>query len=184
MSSVWRWRWLVLAGSALAGTASAANFEVSGVQLGMTQPQVEAARGDKIECAARAPSDTDPSQMTCVSAEFAKSKALSDTFAGQKTVIRYHLLDGHVARISFLGLPSLAFDQIVKTMETTYGKAEVESKVVRFMKSELVNKRAAWRNDAGDAIVFDKFSPGNLDRSYLNFYANSWPQNLRPKPIE
>jgi len=185
MSSVWRWRWLVLATSGLAGIASAANFEVSGVQLGMTQAQVEAARGDKIQCAARTPSDTDPSQATCVSTEFAKKKGLSDTFAGQKTVIRYHILDGHVARISFLGMPSLAFDHIVKAMESTYGKAEVASWITRVaIKSELVNKRATWRNDAGDAIVFDKFTAGNLDRSYLNFYGESWPQALRPKPVE
>ena len=182
MSSILRWTLLVLAGSALTSVASAATFVVNGVQLGMTQAQVESVLGDKITCTARAPSPTDPSQMTCVSTEFANKKALSDTFAGQKTVIRYHILDGHVARISFLGLPSLAFDHVVKTMEGTYGKAKIESKEVRFMKSDLIDKHATWRNDAGDEIVFDKYSPGNLDRSFLNFYAVAYPQAMRANP--
>jgi len=184
MRTLGSWRWTVLGALGLASIASAANFEVDGVQLGMSQAQVEAAQSGKLKCSPRAPSDADPSQVTCVSAAFADKKTLSDTFAGQKTVIRYHILDGHVARISFLGMPSLAFDHIVKTMEATYGKPEVASWTTRLMKSELVNKRATWSNEAGDAIVFDKFVAGNVDRSFLNFYSKSWPDNLRPKPVD
>jgi hypothetical protein len=176
----------LLAGFAVAGIASAAGYEVNGVQLGMTQAEVQAVFGDKIQCTARSPSGTDPSQVTCVSAAFAQKKALSDTFAGMKTVIRYHVLDGHVARISFLGLPSMAFDHIVTTMEKTYGKANVAKKDVRvgIKSSEMVNKRATWHNDAGDEIVFDKYTAGNLDRGYLNFYSAAYPQSLRPAPVE
>jgi len=185
MSTVQRLRWALLAGISIAGVASAASYEVNGVRLGMTQADVQAAFGDKIECTSRSPSDTDPSQVTCVSTAFAQKKVLSDTFVGLKTVIWYHVLDGHVAWISFLGLPSMAFDDVVKRMEKTYGKADVASQDVRIgIKSELVNKRATWRNDAGDAIVFDKYTAGNLDRSYLNFYSSSWPQSLRPAPVD
>jgi len=186
MCTVQRLRWVLLAGFAVAGIASAAGYEVNGVQLGMTQAEVQAVFGDKIQCTARSPSGTDPSQVTCVSAAFAQKKALSDTFAGMKTVIRYHVLDGHVARISFLGLPSMAFDHIVTTMEKTYGKANVAKKDVRvgIKSSEMVNKRATWHNDAGDEIVFDKYTAGNLDRGYLNFYSAAYPQSLRPAPVE
>jgi hypothetical protein len=186
MSNVQRWRWVLLAGFCIAGIASAASYEVNGVHLGMTQPEVQALFGDKITCSARSPSDTDPSQVTCVSTAFAQKKVLSDTFVGLKTVIWYHVLDGHVAWISFLGLPSMAFDDVVKRMEKTYGKANVASKDINvgIKSSEMVNKLATWRNDAGDAIVFDKYTAGNLDRSYLNFYSDSWPHNLRLAPVD
>ena len=186
MSTAQRWRWVLLAGFGVAGIANAASYEVNGVHLGMTQAEVQAVFGDKITCTARSPSDTDPSQVTCVSTAFAQKKVLSDTFVGLKTVIWYHVLDGHVAWISFLGLPSMAFDDVVKRMEKTYGKADVASKDINIgiKSSEMVNKRATWRNDAGDAIVFDKYTAGNLDRSYLNFYSASWPQILRPAPVD
>ena len=179
-------RWILMTGIGLAGIANAANFAVNGVHLGMTQTEVQAVFGDKIQCTERSPNDTDPSQMTCVSTAFAQKKVLSDTFVGLKTVIWYHVLDGHVAWISFLGLPSMAFDDVVKRMEKTYGKADVASKDINIgiKSSEMVNKRATWHNDAGDAIVFDKYTAGNLDRSYLNFYSASWPQNLRPAPVD
>jgi hypothetical protein len=149
------------------------------------QDELQAKVGDKVECAARAPNDTDPSQATCVSKAFSKDKKLSDTFAGQKTVLRYHILDGRVARISFLGFPSMAFDHIVRTMEATYGKADVVSRDVQVaIKSELVNKHATWRNDAGEAIVFDKYSAGNLHRAYLNFYSGSYPKSMRPAAVD
>jgi hypothetical protein len=172
---------LFLAAFAAAGSARAANFEVNGVHLGMTREEVQAALGNNIECTDRAPSDIDPSQATCISAAFLKDKTLSDTFAGQKTVIKYHILDGRVARISFLGFPSMAFDHIVKAMETTYGKANVVSEDARVtVRAELVNKRATWGSEGGDMIVFQKYSPGNLDRAYLNFYADSYPKAVRP----
>ena len=80
----------------------------------------------------------------------------------------------------------MAFDDVVKRMEKTYGKATVASKDINIgiKSSEMVNKRATWKNDAGDAIVFDKYTPGNLDRSYLNFYRTSWPQSLRPAAVD
>jgi hypothetical protein len=186
MGTVQRLRWILLAGLGVSGVASATGYEVNGVHLGMTQAEVQAVFGDKIQCTARSPSDSDPSQVTCASTAFVQKKTLSDTFAGQKTVIRYHVLDGHVARISFLGLPSMAFDHIVTTMEKTYGKADVAKKDVRvgIKSSEMVNKRAKWHNDAGDEIVFDKYTAGNLDRGFLNFYAASYPQSLRPAPVE
>ena len=186
MGTVQRLRWILLAGFGITGIASAASFEVNGVHLGMTQAEVQAVFGDKITCTARSPSDTDPSQATCVSTAFAQKKVLSDTFVGLKTVIWYHVLDGHVAWISFLGLPSMAFDDVVKRMEKTYGKADVASQDINIgiKSSEMVNKRATWHNDAGDAIVFDKYTAGNLDRSYLNFYGPSFPQNLRPAPVD
>jgi len=186
MSTLLRSRYILLAGIGLAGIANAANFDVGGVHLGMTQAEVQGVFGDKIQCSERSPSDKDPSQATCVSTTFARNKTLSDTFAGQKTVIRYHVLDGRVARISFLGLPSMAFDHIVKTMETTYGKATVASRDVHvgIKSSEMVNKRATWHNDAGDQIVFDKYTAGNLDRAYLNFYSTAYPRNLRPAPVD
>jgi len=176
---------ILLLGLAISAFANAAEYSVNGVQLGMSQEQVQALFGDKIACSPRTPSDTDPSQATCVNAAFAKDKSRSDTFAGQKTVIWYHILDGKVARISFLGFPSMAFDHIVSAMEPTYGKPKVVSRVMRAgPKSELVNKRATWGAEGDDAIVFDKYSAGNLDRSYLNFYAVSFPQAVRPKPVE
>jgi len=186
MSTAQRSRWVLLAGFGVAGIASAASYEVNGVRLGMTQAEVQAVFGDKIACSARSPSDIDPSQVTCVSTAFAQKKVLSDTFVGLKTVIWYHVLDGHVAWISFLGLPSMAFDDVVKRMEKTYGKADVASKDINIgiKSSEMVNKRATWHNDAGDQIVFDKYTPGNLDRSYLNFYGKSWPQALRPAAVD
>jgi hypothetical protein len=186
MSTLLRLRWALLAGIGLAGTASAAGYEVNGVHLGMTQAEVQSVLGARIQCTERSPSEKDPSQMTCVSTEFVQKKTLSDTFAGQKTVIWYHVLDGHVARISFLGLPSMAFDHIVTTMEKTYGKANVAKKDVRvgIKSSEMVNKRATWHDDAGDEIVFDKYTAGNLDRGYLNFYSAAYPQSLRPAPVE
>jgi len=186
MSTLLRLRWFLLAGIGLAGIASATGYDVNGVHLGMTQAEVQAVFGDKVQCTARTPSDSDPSQATCVSKAFVQEKTLSDTFAGQKTVIWYHVLDGHVARISFLGLPSMAFDHIVATMEKTYGKADVAKKDVRvgIKSSEMVNKRAKWHNDAGDEIVFDKYTAGNLDRGYLNFYSAAYPQSLRPAPVE
>jgi len=181
-----RVRWILLAWFGVAGVAGATGYEVNGVQLGMTQAEVQAVFGDKIQCSARAPSDTDPSQVTCVSTAFAQKKVLSDTFVGLKTVIWYHVLDGHVAWISFLGLPSMAFDDVVKRMEKTYGKADVASKDINIgiKSSDMVNKRATWHNEAGDAIVFDKYTAGNLDRSYLNFYSKSWPQSLRPAAVD
>jgi len=186
MSTLLRSQYVLLAGIGLAGIASAAGFDVNGVYLGMTQAEVQAVFADKIQCTERSPSDTDPSQATCVSTAFARNKTLSDTFAGQKTVIRYHVLDGSVARISFLGLPSMAFDHIVKTMEKTYGKANVVSRDVHvgIKSSEMVNKRATWHNDAGDEIVFDKYTAGNLDRGYLNFYSAAYPQSARPAPVQ
>jgi len=186
MSTAQRWRWVLLAAFGVAGLASAASYEVNGVHLGMTQAEVQAVFGDKIQCAAQSPSDTDPSQVTCVSTAFSQRKILSDTFVGLRTVIWYHVLDGHVAWISFLGLPSMAFDDVVKRMEKTYGKANVASRDINIgiKSSEMVNKRATWHNDAGDAIVFDKYTAGNLDRSYLNFYGKSWPQSLRPAPVD
>jgi hypothetical protein len=185
MSTVQRLRWVLLAGVAVAGIASAAGYEVNGVHLGMTQAEVQSVFGDKIQCTARSPSDADPSQVTCVSAAFAQKNPVRQ-FVGQKTVIWYHVLDGHVARISFLGLPSMAFDHIVTTMEKTYGKANVAKKDVRvgIKSSEMVNKRAKWHNDAGDEIVFDKYTAGNLDRGFLNFYSAAYPQSLRPDPVE
>jgi hypothetical protein len=180
-----RLKWILLAGLGITGISNAASYAVNGIQLGMTQEQVQAVFGDKIECTARIPSDTDPCQATCVSAAFAKDKVLSDTFVGLKTVIWYNILDGHVARISFLGFPSMAFDDIVRKMEPAYGKADVVTQDVRVgIKSELVNKRASWGNEAGEAIVFDKYSAGNLDRSYLNFYSASYPKNLRPAAVD
>src|SRR5512135_3656527 len=110
MSTAQRVRWILLAGVAAAGIASAAGYEVNGVRLGMTQAEVQGLFGDKIDCKARTPTDGDPSQVSCVAAAFSRDKVLTDTFAGQKTVIWYNLLDGHVARITFLGFPSLAFD--------------------------------------------------------------------------
>ena len=186
MGTAQRFPWILLAWFGGAGIAGAASYEVNGVHLGMTQAEVQAVFGDKIQCSERTPSDTDPAQVTCVSAAFAQKKILSDTFVGLKTVIRYHVLDGHVAWISFLGLPSMAFDDVVKRMEKTYGKADVASKDINIgiKSSEMVNKRATWHNDAGDAIVFDKYTPGNLDRSYLNFYGKDWPQSLRPAPFD
>ena len=80
MSTVQRLRWVLLAGLAVAGNASAANYAVNGVHLGMTQAEVQAVFGDKIQCSARSPTDIDPSQVTCVSAAFAQKKVLSDTF--------------------------------------------------------------------------------------------------------
>lgn len=181
MSTAQRVRWILLTGFAAAGIASAASYDVNGVRLGMTQEEVQAQLGDKIECTARTPSDADPSQVSCVSKTFSKDKVLSDTFAGQKTVIWYNLLDGHVARITFLGFPSMAFDEIVRRMEPTYGKAKVVSEDARVaVKSELVNKRATWGSEGGDMIIFQKYSPGNLDRSYLNFYGAAFPKAMRP----
>ena len=181
MNAIQRWGWFLLLAIGAAGIADAAGFVVKDVRLGMTQEDVRAQFGDKIQCSPRAASETDPSQVTCVSAAFAKYKTLSDTFAGHKTVIRYHLLDGHVARISFLGFPSLAFDSIVRSMQPMYGDATVASQTVQVsMKAKLVNKRATWRNDAGEVIIFDKYSPGNLNRSFLNFYGDSYPKNMRP----
>ncbi len=186
MSILLRLRLTLVAAIGLAGIANAAGYDVNGVHLGMTQAEVQALFGDRIQCASRSPSETDPSQMTCVSTAFVQKKTLSDTFAGQKTVVRYHVLDGHVARISFLGLPSMAFDHIVTTMEKAYGKANVAKKDVRvgIKSSELVNKRATWHNDAGDEIVFDKYTAGNLDRGFLNFYSAAYPQSVRPAPVE
>ena len=186
MSRLQALRWSLLAAFAATGIARASNFEVNRVHLGMTQADVQALFGDKIRCTARPPTDTDPSQVTCVSTAFAEKKVLSDTFVGLKTVIWYHILDDHVARISFLGLPSMAFDDVVKRMEKVYGKADVASKDINIgiKSSEMVNKRATWRNDAGDAIVFDKYTAGNLDRSYLNFYSQSYPQSSRPAPVD
>ena len=175
----------MLAAFGVAGSAHGASYDVNGVRLGMTQEQVQATLGDKTECTTRTPSDQDPSQVTCVSPVFAKKKAFSDTFVGLKTVIRYHILDEHVARISFLGFPSMAFDDIVRKMEATYGKANVVDQDVRGgIKSELVNKRATWGSEGGDMIVFDKYSAGNLDRSHLNFYSNSYPGAMRPAAVD
>jgi hypothetical protein len=179
MSAAHKFALALLLGGGAAVT-EAATFQVEGVHLGMTQEELQAQLGSKIHCSARTPSQTDPAQASCVNPAFTQNKKLSDTFAGQKTVIRYHILDGRVARISFLGFPSMAFDAIVQTMEATYGKANVASKTVRIaIKSELVDKRATWGADGGDVIVFDKYTPGNLNRAYLNFYANSYP---KPKP--
>jgi hypothetical protein len=186
MGTAQRLLWILLAWFGAVGIASAASYEVNGVHLGMTQAEVQAVFGDKITCTTQSPSDTDPSQVTCVSTAFAQKKVLSDTFVGLKTVIWYHVLDGHVAWISFLGLPSMAFDDVVQRMAKTYGKADVASKDINIgiKSSDMVNNRATWHNDAGDAIVFDKYTAGNLDRSYLNFYSNSWPQRLRPAPVD
>jgi hypothetical protein len=184
MSAAQRLTWILFLGLA-AGMAHAAAYDVNGVRLGMTQEEVQALFGDKIECAARPPSDTDPSQASCVSAKFSKDKVLVDTFAGQKTVIRYQILDGRVARITFLGFPSMAFDNMVHAMEATYGKAKVVNQDIRVgIKSELVNKRAIWGSEGGDMIVFDKYSAGNLERSYLNFYSNAYPKALRPAAVD
>ena len=87
----------------------------------------------------------------------------------------HHILDGQLARISFLGFPSLAFDSVLQTMEATYGKAKVAVEEIRAMKKgKLVDKHATWRNDAGDVIIFDKYSPGNINYAYLNYYADSY----------
>ena len=175
--------WILLLGLVASASAEAAGYEVNGVRLGMTQEQVQALFGDKIECAARKPTDTDPSQVSCVSTAFAKNKVLTDTFAGQKTVIWYNLLDGQVARITFLGFPSLAFDDMVRSMESKYGKANVVSDDVRVsVRAELVSKHATWTGEGGELIYFQKYSPGNLDRSYLNFYGASFPKAMRPEP--
>lgn len=183
MSTAQRVRWILLTGFAAAGIASAASYEVNGVRLGMTQEEVQGLFGDKIECKPRTPTDSDPSQVSCVATAFSKDKVLSDTFAGQKTVIWYNLLDGHVARVTFLGFPSMAFDDIVRAMEPKYGKAKVVSEDIRVtVRAELVNKRATWNGEGGETIVFQKFSPGNLDRSYLNFYAATFPKPALPKP--
>ena len=186
MGTAQRLRWILLAWLGFAGVAGAASYEVNGVHLGMTQVEVQAVFGDKIQCTARTPTDIDASQVICVSSAFAQKKVLSDTFVGLKTVIWYHVLDDHVAWISFLGLPSMAFDDVVKRMEKTYGKADVASRDINvgIKSSEMVNKRATWRNDADEAIVFDKYTAGNLDRSYLNFYSSSWPRSLRPAPVD
>ena len=181
MSATQRLAGILFLGLAAAGVAHGASYDVNGVRMGMTQDEVQALFGDKVECAARTPSDSDPSQVSCVSRTFLKDKALSDTFAGQKTVIWYNLLDGHVARITFLGFPSMAFDGIVRAMEPKYGKAKVVSEDARVaIKSELVNKRATWGSEGGDMIIFQKYSPGNLGRSYLNFYGAAFPKAIRP----
>jgi hypothetical protein len=175
MSAFTHLTWIAALAIGASGIARAASFDVDGAQLGMTQEALQAKFGDKVVCTARTPSDTDPSQATCVNAAFSKKKTLTDTFAGQKTVIFYHILDGHLARISFLGFPSLAFDSVLQAMEGKYGKAKVAVEEIRAMiKGKLVDKHATWRNDAGDVIVFDKFSPGNINYSYLNFYADSY----------
>jgi hypothetical protein len=175
MRAVWNVLWIAALAICASGVAGAASFDVDGAQLGMTQEALQARFGDKIVCTARTPSDTDPSQTTCVNAVFSKNKTLTDTFAGQKTVIFYHILDGQLARISFLGFPSLAFDSVLQTMEAKYGKAKVVVEEIRAMvKGKLVDKHASWHNDAGDAIIFDKFSPGNINYSILNFYADSY----------
>jgi hypothetical protein len=60
-------------------------------------------------------------------------------------------------------------------MEAKYGKAKVAVEEIRAMiKGKLVDKHATWHNDAGDAIIFEKFSPGNINYSILNFYADSY----------
>lgn len=185
MSAAQRWGRIVLLALGAVGIAiaDAASYEVNGIRLGMTQEEVQAVLGDSIDCTERSPSDSDPSQTTCISAAFLREKTLSDTFAGQKTVIRYHLLDGRVARISFLGFPSMAFDHIVQAMEPTYGKATVVTEEARVsVRAELVNKHATWGSEGGDMIVFQKYSPGNLDYAYLNFYADSYPKAMRPNP--
>ena len=41
-------------------------------------------------------------------------------------------------------------------------------------KGKIVDKRATWHDDAGDVIIFDKYSPGNINYAYLNFYADSY----------
>jgi len=175
--------WIALLGFGAASVAHAAAFAANGVSLGMTQADVQAKFGDKITCTSRAVTDTDPAQATCVSSVFAQKKQLSDTFAGQKTVIRYHILDGRVARISFLGFPSLAFDAIVRTMESSYGKASVVNKEIGVVvKGKLVDSTATWHNGSGDSIVFDKYSPGNIDRSYLNFYSDAWWKARKADP--
>jgi hypothetical protein len=175
MRAVWHLIWIAALAIGASGVAGAASFDVDGAQLGMTQEALLARFGDKIVCTARTPSDTDPSQTTCVNAVFSKNKTLTDTFAGQKTVIFYHILDGQLARISFLGFPSLAFDSVLQTMEAKYGKAKVAVEEIRAMvKGKLVDKHATWHNDSGDAIIFDKFSPGNINYSILNFYADSY----------
>jgi hypothetical protein len=175
MRAVWHVLWIAALAICASGVAGAASFDVDGAQLGMTQEALQARFGDKIVCTARTPSDTDPSQTTCVNAVFSKNKTLTDTFAGQKTVIFYHILDGQLARISFLGFPSLAFDSVLQTMEAKYGKAKVVVEEIRAMvKGKLVDKHATWHNDSGDAIIFDKFSPGNINYSILNFYADSY----------
>jgi hypothetical protein len=175
MRAVWHVLWIAALAICASGVAGAASFDVDGAQLGMTQEALQAKFGDKVVCTARTPSDTDPSQTTCVNAVFSKNKTLTDTFAGQKTVIFYHILDGQLARISFLGFPSLAFDSVLQTMEAKYGKAKVVVEEIRAMvKGKLVDKHASWHNDAGDAIIFDQFSPGNINYSILNFYADSY----------
>jgi hypothetical protein len=175
MRAVWHVLWIAALAICASGVAGAASFDVDGAQLGMTQEALQAKFGDKVVCTARTPSDTDPSQTTCVNAVFSKNKTLTDTFAGQKTVIFYHILDGQLARISFLGFPSLAFDSVLQTMEAKYGKAKVVVEEIRAMvKGKLVDKHATWHNDSGDAIIFDKFSPGNINYSILNFYADSY----------
>jgi hypothetical protein len=167
--------WIAALAMGASGIAVAAGFDVDGAELGMTQEALQAKFGDKVVCTARTPSDTDPSQATCVSAMYSKKKTLSDTFAGQKTVIWYHILDGHLARISFLGFPSLAFDSVLQTMEPKYGKAKVAVEEIRAMiKGKLVDKRATWRNEAGDVIIFQKYSPGNINYAYLNFYTDAY----------
>src|SRR5580765_4958999 len=96
---------LMLLCALAAGSAVAAGFEVDGVHLGMTETELQTQLGARVACVKRAPSKSDPSTAICSDPAFAKTKKLPNSFAGHKTLIRYHLLEGRVARISFTGFP-------------------------------------------------------------------------------
>jgi hypothetical protein len=102
-----------------------------------------------------------------------------DTFAGQSIHILYGLHEGSLWQIELIGISPPAFDSVVATMESKYGKATIaKSDIQNRMGAHFEQGVAYWQ--ALDHIAYIKYRERLDAPSDLTFFsADAWEQRER-----
>lgn len=154
------------------------SFDVKGIQLGSSLDELKAHFGDELKCGA---TTTDPAfrtaeanlaeQICSLKNPNSRFGAKAESFAGVPTSIYYWIHGDKVALISFAELKPDQFDSVVATMETKYGKAQIETSTVHNrLGAAFENKVATWRGS--DVIVYEKLGSRLDSASRLHFYSH------------
>ena len=95
-----------------------------------------------------------------------------DSFAGQEVILRYKFHDDSLWQIEIIGIFPQAFDQVVATMETKYGKAVVtKSDIQNRMGAHFEDGSAVWTGSNG-IILFKKYTDRLDEPSRLTVYSS------------
>jgi len=165
------------------------HWDVKGATLGGRWDDVRAQLTGDVTCNATGKDSADQKvgiDQTCSSTErkcnkigaqeFCHNAPKGDTFAGQSVLLSYGLHDGVVWKINVLGISPAAFDSVVATMESKYGKPVlVKSDIQNPMGAHFEDGLATWHGL--DTILYKKYQDRLDAYSRLEFFcAEAWAQ--------